>query len=134
MFTLALLPCFWAADIRSQWLVLRDKEATAVQVEQAVERLCSYGELSYHQLKDSVAGVAERRCRQFVWPRVLAPRTKKLIDSLSDGHFVVRQRASEELMEIGKFNRILILQSVAGSNLEKRQRLDRIIIAISSKD
>ena len=63
---------FITADIAKQSKVLGSPYANNAQVEQAAERLCFYGEISYFQLKDVVNGRGGYRCRRYVWPRVLA--------------------------------------------------------------
>jgi hypothetical protein len=127
-FALIFIPFFLIGDIQQQSKVLHDNKATQAQTKKATDKLVSYGELSYFVLKDKVHGVGAKRCKQDVWPVVLAPRTRRLIGDLSNDRFMIRQRATDELMEIGHWNRIILLQEAGkAKDLESLSRLQRIL-------
>jgi hypothetical protein len=130
---LTLVLAFCAADIKQQYKLLHKEGSYQSELNQATRRLVSYGELSYWVLRDRTWGVGERTCNLEVWPAVLAPRTKRLIGDLGSNKFSVREQATEELMEIGRYNRIILIQeSGKGSDLERLNRLQQILDSLPS--
>jgi hypothetical protein len=116
-------------DIQHQADMLNVRWTAPDKQEKAIAALVNYGELSYFVLKDyQVTEYAGGRLRQVVFPQVLRERTKRLINDLKDADFDVREKAEQELNEIGKYNRLFMLTSLGGVNdLEQKYRLQRIV-------
>jgi hypothetical protein len=59
---------------------------------------------------------------------------KKLVDDLGDKQFIIRKRATDELEEIGRYNRLLIFQAINETkDPEVLRRLQCVINAMPVK-